>query len=160
LGVELIAGDVHTMEPPGSHIELQGTRFHHTALNLQDLLVDKVRPGDGVMLERIDGKPSEADRSPTYVILHKDQGCPIGLTSESFTEDLYSYMRLSRHHVPPTWPRTIQGLAIDAIETVTGSASAGSASGLGAHGVWLAPRLVGLGRFTYDKSSAKEGDHA
>ncbi|MEV6985258.1 ATP-dependent helicase [Sphaerisporangium sp. NPDC051017] len=160
LGVELIAGDVDTVEPPGSPGDLPGVRYEHTALDLQDLLLDKVRSGDEVMLGRIDGEPADADRSPRYTVTLKDNGCPIGITSESFSRDLYDYMRIFRNHAPSSWPRTISGLAIDTIETVAGSVSAGSLSGLGSHGVWAAPRLFGLGRFTYDEASAKEGDRA
>ena len=41
-------------------------------------------------------------------------------------------------------------MRIEAVETVVGSEASGRLAGLGDYGVWLAPRLVGLSKFTYD----------
>jgi hypothetical protein len=154
LGLELIAGDVHTEQPPGDHIQVSGADpFPDTAMALQNYLIDKVRPGDEIVLERLDDEPIVAYQSPRYRLLHGDLKCPIGLTSESFGRGLYAYMQWSKRHVPNSWPRTITGVRIDGVETVAGSTSAGSMAGLGEHGVWLVPRLVGLSRFTYDKTT-------
>jgi hypothetical protein len=84
------------------------------------------------------------------VVVHKPSAVSSGLTSERFAKELYSHMKWSRNHVPDRWPVTINGIRIDVVETVAGSASAGSMAGLGERGVWLAPRPVGLGRFKYD----------
>lgn len=55
----------------------------------------------------------------------------------------------------------ISEIRLDAVETVSGSSAAGARAGLGDLGVWLAPRLTGLGHFTYDSGTDKaEGDHA
>ncbi|MFC4588728.1 UvrD-helicase domain-containing protein [Sphaerisporangium corydalis] len=159
-GLELIGRDVCSREPAGDHIQLPNVQFHHTALDLQELFVDKVRPGDEVILRRVDGEPSDIEKSPTYVVSLRNHGHPIGLTSDAFAADLYTYMRIRKEHRPTSWPATITGVSIDSVETVTGVVSAGATAGLGGHGVWLAPRLGGLGRFSYDKpAAAEEGDH-
>ncbi|MEU8119921.1 ATP-dependent helicase [Spirillospora sp. NPDC049024] len=150
LGIEMMGGDVDTDRPAGSHLVLPDEVFDRTASDLQDFLVERVSPGAEVVLQRLaDGSPHEL-QAPRYVVVHSDSGVPVGLTSERFAKDLYSHMQWSRNHVPDRWPVTITGIRIDAVETVAGSASAGSLAALGERGVWLAPRLVGLGRFAYD----------
>ncbi|MEV4671610.1 ATP-dependent helicase [Actinomadura sp. NPDC049382] len=150
LGIELVAGDVDGERPAGSHLLLPDDVFDKTAAALQDHLAEHVSPGDAVVLRRLeDGSPYEF-QAPRYVVVHEPSGVAIGLTSEQFAKELYSHMKWSKNHVPDRWPVGITGMRIDAVETVAGSASAGSMAGLGEHGVWLAPRPVGLGRFTYD----------
>lgn len=150
LGIELMGGDVDTDRPAGSHLALPDDVFDKTASQLQEHLAARVFPGDDVVLNRLeDGSPHEF-QAPRYVVTHGPSGVPVGLTSEKFAKELYAHMQWSRNHVPDRWPATITGVRVDAVETVAGSASAGSIAGLGERGVWLAPRLVGLGRFTYD----------
>lgn len=150
LGIEVMGGDVDTDRPAGSHLVLPDEVFDKTASDLQQFLAERVSPGDEAVLKRLeDGSPHEL-QAPRYVVVHGHSGVAVGLTSERFAKELYSHMQWSRKHVPDRWPATITGIRIDAVETVAGSASAGSLAGLGERGVWLAPRLVGLGRFAYD----------
>ena len=150
LGVELMGGDVDTDRPAGSHLVLPDDVFDMTASQLQDHLAENVLPGDDIVLRRLEPASPHEFQAPRYVAVHGPSDVPIGLTSEKFAKDLYVHMKWSKRHVPDRWPATITGVRVDAVETVAGSVSAGSVAGLGERGVWLAPRLVGLGRFAYD----------
>lgn len=151
LGVELLAGDVDTERPAGSHLALPEEVFAATAAEVQDHLAEHVAPGDEVVLRRLEPMSVHERQAPRYVVSHGRNGeTAIGLTSERFAKALYSHV-----HWPgkkeESWPTTISGVRVDAVETVAGSRSAGSMAGLGEHGVWLAPRLVGLSRFAFDR---------
>jgi len=149
-GLELLGGDVHPHHPAGSH-QVDGD-----AVALQDHLRCGTDPGDSVVLERIDEVPEDHDErvGPGYALFHK--GCAIGVVSERFRRDLYRYMQQSNTYQPRNWPRRITGLRIDTVETVAGERGAAVHAGLGELGVWLAPRLIGLGRFHYDSSETEK----
>jgi len=51
------------------------------------------------------------------------------------------------------WPARIDGLRVDCVESVAGDAVAGERAGLGSQGVWLVPRLVGMGRLDWSVNS-------
>jgi hypothetical protein len=158
LGIELMGGDVETDLPPGSHHVLPEGSFDRTATELQAYLTEHVRPGDDVVLRRLEEASPHERQAPRYLLVHGPSEVPIGLTSERFAKNLYSHMQWSKKHVPNRWPATIIGVRIDTIETVAGSRSAGSMAGLGEQGVWGAPRLVGLSRFAYDPYIDDEGN--
>jgi hypothetical protein len=142
-GMEVLGGDVLTEQPAGTR------DFESNPVELQEYLATKVASGAAVTLERVGVDPIGVEYSPPYLVVH--EGRPIGTTSVSFARTLYLHVKVSKNWVPRNWPRTISGLRVDAIETVAGSESAGIAAGLGAHGVWLVPRVVGLGRFIWDR---------
>lgn len=142
-GLEILGGDVHTDQPAGMHC------FDADAVELQEYLATKVLPGDEVVLDRLHPVAIEFGQSPPYLIMHG--GRPIGIVSERFRSHLYRFMGGRPGFEPRTWPRRITGVRIDAVETVAGSRAVGEQARLGPHGVWLAPRLVGLSRFVYEK---------
>jgi hypothetical protein len=150
LGLELRGGDVHTEQPAGMR------DFAGDSLELQDYLATSVRPGDDIALERLHPDAIGLEESPPYLVMHADR--PIGAVSDRFRSDLYHHLKLNRSYEPRNWPQRITGIRIDAIETVAGSEAAGIQVGLGPHGVWLAPRLMGLSRFTYDPRTQREED--
>ncbi|MBB6345249.1 hypothetical protein FHU36_001758 [Nonomuraea muscovyensis] len=150
-GMELIAGDVHADQPAGTR------DFTCEAGELQDYLRTKVLAGSQVLLKRLETDALETDQSPPYLIMHDRR--PVGTASEGFKADLYRHLKTSKSFVPRNWPRSIDEVFVDGLETVAGSESAGIRAGLGPHGVWLVPRLVGLGRFTWDKKE-DAGDEA
>ena len=141
-GLAIEGGDVHTTEPAG----VRG--FQADPFRLQELLRHEVSPGDSVTIERSDHDPGGPGLPPGYGIFHR--GRQIGVLSDGFREDLNRYMKRWPRSVVETWPRTIAGVRIEAVETVVGSEASGRLAGLGDYGVWLAPRLVGLSKFTYD----------
>ncbi|MEV7770896.1 UvrD-helicase domain-containing protein [Kitasatospora sp. NPDC086791] len=134
-GVEVRAGDVESLEPADAPTDAPGAQAY---------LLDRVRPGDAVTFRLRDTLPMGPAQSPRYALLH--EGREIGDASESFRSQLHSVLK-----VGPTWeirwPEEIAGLRIDCLESVAGSPAAGTNAGLGDHGVWIAPRISGIGRF-------------
>ncbi|MGW2216996.1 UvrD-helicase domain-containing protein [Nonomuraea sp. NPDC001684] len=147
-GMEITGRDVHSDHPAGMR------DFTGNPVELQEYLWSKVRPGDEVVLERLAVEAAGRNESPPYLIMH--DGNPIGTVSDHFRSHLYRHLQSSKNFVPRNWPRSISGIRIDSVETVAGSEAAGVQSGLGVHGVWSAPRLVGLSTFTWDKKPQEE----
>ncbi|MFD3554112.1 UvrD-helicase domain-containing protein [Streptomyces goshikiensis] len=134
-GVEVRAGDVCALEPADALNDATGA---------QSYLREQVRPGDAVTFRLRDTLPMGAEQSPRYALLH--EGHEIGDASEVFRSDLYSALKIGTTW-EIQWPEEIFGLRIDCLESVAGSTAAGANAGLGAHGVWIAPRISGIGRF-------------
>ncbi|MGW3816026.1 UvrD-helicase domain-containing protein [Streptomyces sp. NPDC005046] len=137
-GIQALPGDIHHEEPPGSHDE--GT----SAIETQTYLVEHARPGDAVTLRMRHPLPLGPDQSPPYDLIHRDR--TIGEASERFRRDLYAVEMISRSW-DVAWPAEIVGLRVDTLETVAGGTAAGANAGLGGHGVWIAPRITGIGRY-------------
>ncbi|MFI6451925.1 UvrD-helicase domain-containing protein [Streptosporangium amethystogenes] len=148
LGLELTGGDVHSDQPAGAY------GFVGDPTELQQHLATAVLTGDELILERVNGETDDQRRSPLYLIRHGDR--LIGAVSDRFRSAMYRYMQLGRGSSPRSWPALITGARVDAIETVVGSSLSGASSGLGPHGVWLAPRLTGLTWFSYEQKSREE----
>ncbi|MEV6193548.1 UvrD-helicase domain-containing protein [Streptomyces sp. NPDC051920] len=134
-GIVAEAGDVCRDDPPGHETDAVAT---------QTYLVERVRSGQEVVLRRRHGMPLGETQSPPYVLLH--DGREIGEASQAFREDLFRVQKVSRTW-DPWWPDEIRDLWIDTLETVTGSTAAGANSGLGDRGVWIVPRISGIGRY-------------
>ncbi|MFD8428636.1 UvrD-helicase domain-containing protein [Streptomyces coelicoflavus] len=134
-GIVADAVDVDRDHPPG---------LEPDAVATQDHLLRRVRPGQEVVLRRRRDLPTGETQSPPYALLH--EGREIGQASQRFREDLYRVQKVNRSW-DPWWPDEIHDLRIDSLETVTGSTAAGANAGLGERGVWIAPRLTGVGRF-------------
>ncbi|MFD0064882.1 UvrD-helicase domain-containing protein [Streptomyces sp. NPDC056637] len=141
-GIVAGAHDVSPDAPAGGEVDAVAT---------QTYLLEKVRPGDEVVLRRRHDLPLGQWQSPPYVLLHK--GREIGEASERFTQELYQVQKVNRGW-EPWWPDEIRELRVDTLETVSGSAAAGANAGLGDRGVWIAPRITGIGR--YRKSETDE----
>ncbi|MFJ2892688.1 UvrD-helicase domain-containing protein [Streptomyces sp. NPDC087305] len=134
-GIVAAAGDVSRDDPPGEGTEAAATQAY---------LLDRVRPGQEVVLRRRHDLPMGDAQSPPYVLLH--DGREIGEASRRFREGLFQVQKVSRTW-DPWWPDEIHGLRIDTLETVTGSIAAAANAGLGDRGVWIAPRITGIGRY-------------
>ncbi|TDB86944.1 ATP-dependent helicase [Actinomadura sp. KC216] len=135
LGLEVRAEDVNREEPPGT------VGFEEDPQKIQNYLATSVRDGDLVALVRLPAVSSEDFIA--YAVVHEGQR--IGVTSESFAKALRTLLpgrdrRLSSG---------IKDLRVDTVETVIGREAAGINAGLGWSGVWLRPRIVGLGRFDW-----------
>ena len=96
------------------------------------------------MLRRLHDLPLGEWQSPPYVLLH--DGREIGEVSERFRLDLFQVQKVNRTW-DPWWPDEIHGLRVDTLETLAGSTAAGANAGLGDRGVWIAPRITGIGRY-------------
>ncbi|WP_030612563.1 UvrD-helicase domain-containing protein [Streptomyces sclerotialus] len=134
-GVEVRAGDVNALEPADALSDAPGA---------QSYLMERVRPGDAVTFRLRDALPMGPEQSPRYALLH--EGREIGDASEAFRSELYSLLKVGTDW-DIQWPEEISGLRIDCLESVAGSTAAGANAGLGDHGVWIAPRISGIGRF-------------
>ncbi|MFE7646843.1 UvrD-helicase domain-containing protein [Streptomyces phaeoluteigriseus] len=137
-GIQAVPGDVHREEPPGPGDA--GT----AAVDTQTYLLEHARPGESVVLRMRHPLPMGPDQSPPYDVIHRDR--IVGETSERFRRDLYTVEKISRSW-DVTWPAEIVGLRVETLETVAGSTAAGANAGLGANGVWIAPRITGIGKY-------------
>ncbi|MEU5954050.1 UvrD-helicase domain-containing protein [Streptomyces sp. NPDC047525] len=147
-GIEATGGDVCREHPPGTD------GFDLDPRAVQEHLTGSVHTGDPLVLRRLHDLRSDADQSPPYAVYH--EGMPVGLVSKKFRMDLYSSLKVSRNW-EVRWPSAITGFRVDTVEAVAGSVASGVRAGLGEHGVWLLPRMTGLGRYT-SGGHAQEGN--
>ncbi|MBO7936516.1 ATP-dependent helicase [Streptomyces sp. S9] len=145
-GIVAEAGDVCRDEPPGHEGD---------AGAVQTYLLERVLPGDAVVLRKRHDVPMGEAQSPPYALLH--EGREIGEASRRFREDLFRVQKVSSTW-EPMWPDEIHGPRIDTLESVTGSVAAGANAGLGDRGVWIVPRITGIGR--YRRANDDEGQDA
>jgi superfamily I DNA/RNA helicase len=146
-GIQAMPGDIFREEPPGAH----GADM--SAVETQAYLLKHARPGEAVTLRMRHPLTAGPNQSPPYDLVHRDR--VIGEASERFRRDLYAVETISRSW-DVTWPAEITGLRVDTLETVAGSTAAGANAGLGAHGVWVAPRIIGIGRYRRGTRAGKE----
>jgi hypothetical protein len=136
-GMEVTGDDVEAEDPAGT------TGFVARPHELQALLGSAVHPGSRVVLTRIGALGIHG--VPRYAVEH--DGVWIGVTSASFAKALRVEVGSGAH----TWPDRVEDVWIDCVESVTGSQAAGRNHNMGEFGVWLRPRIVGLGRFVWPK---------
>ncbi|WP_188272447.1 UvrD-helicase domain-containing protein [Streptomyces sp. CBMA152] len=135
-GMEITGDDVHAEDPAGA------VGFAESPRTVQGYLASAVAPAAAVTLTRMDAPYGTGH--PGYVVEH--EGVAVGVTSESFARALRS--EVGGNH---EWPERIEDLRVDCVETVVGSEAASLNNELGPFGVWLRPRLVGMGRFVWPK---------
>lgn len=135
-GFEVRGNDMRRLAP------VSGRHPDRTASDLQDYLWSQVSPGDEVYLE-LQGVNDEGIMQ--YGLVHDD--VTIGLSADGFAEQLSA--RISPHSEPKRWPKQIEGLRVEAIDTVAGTAASSEQAGLGTSGLWIRPRVVGLGRLVW-----------
>ncbi|MFF4699854.1 UvrD-helicase domain-containing protein [Streptomyces chattanoogensis] len=145
-GIVAEPGDVSRDDPPGQETDAVATQVY---------LLEQVRPGQGVLLRRRHDLPMGEAESPPYALVHA--GREIGEASRRFREELFQVQKVNRTW-DPWWPDEVHGLRIDTLETVTGSTAAGANAGLGERGVWIVPRITGIGR--YRRADNYEEQHA
>lgn len=134
-GIVAEPGDVNRDIPPGRETDAVATQAY---------LLEQVRPGHEVLMRKLHNLPSGESESPPYTLVH--EGREIGEASQRFRQELFRVQKVNRTW-DPWWPDEIHGLRIDTLETVTGSTAAGANAGLGERGVWIAPRITGIGRY-------------
>ncbi|TWG03350.1 UvrD-like helicase family protein [Streptomyces brevispora] len=150
-GIELIGSDVSHEQPPGTE------GFQQNAAELWRHLLTDVAIGTEAELVLLHGIPVGSDQSPPYAVVVG--GRQVAVVSERFRTDLHRLLRRTSYSDVDRWPPLITGLRVDCVESVAGSPAATEAAGLGTHGVWVAPRLCGLGRFHWyaDDAEGNEG---
>lgn len=135
LGVEVRPDDVNAAEPAGV------TGFVEDPLEIQRYLAAAVRNGDTVSLVRAD--QADPDDLPRYIVVHDDRR--IGVTTDAFATAMQTLLPGRNRRLP----LAIVDLRIDEVGSVIGREVAGINTGLGWSGVWLRPRIMGLGRFIW-----------
>lgn len=121
----------------------------------QRYLRECVGVDDEVELRRLHDLPASPTETPPYGLFH--DGRPIGEASARFRGDLWRLLKINRGFEVRRWPERIKGLRVDVLETVAGSAAVSERSGLGDRGVWIAPRLCGLGKFVWSDTTEEGG---
>ncbi|MFF7162664.1 UvrD-helicase domain-containing protein [Streptomyces sp. NPDC008086] len=144
-GIVAEPGDVNRDDPPGQEAETIATQAY---------LLEQVRPGHEVLLRRRHDLPMGEAESPPYALVH--EGREIGEVSQRFRQELFQVQKVNRTW-DPWWPDEIHGLRIDTLETMTGSTAAGANAGLGERGVWIAPRITGIGRYRRADNHEEQG---
>ncbi|MFD6920064.1 UvrD-helicase domain-containing protein [Streptomyces sp. NPDC059944] len=145
-GVVAETGDACRDNPPGHDTDGVAT---------QTYLLNHVGPGQEVMWRKRHDLPMGEQQSPPYVLIH--DGREIGEASELFREELFQVQKVNRAW-DPWWPDEIHGMRVDTLETVTGSPAAGANAGLGDRGVWITPRLTGIGRYRKTDDNGENGE--
>jgi hypothetical protein len=145
--MEVAGPDINREVPPGAEEPTADP------VETQRYLTECVQPGDEVELRRLHDLPMSTSETPQYGLFHNDR--PIGSTSERFRQDLWQLLKVSRDWKVEQWPLRITELRVDALETVAGSPAVAKRSGLNDRGVWLVPRLSGLGRFKWQSGSSE-----
>ncbi|WP_436791629.1 UvrD-helicase domain-containing protein [Yinghuangia sp. YIM S10712] len=150
-GIELDDRDVCHEIPPGSG---ESVAAHE---GTQQYLRINVHIGDAVELHRLHDLPATDTETPPYGIFHA--GRSIGVASEQFRRSLWHVLKLNRTYNVQRWPCRITDVRIDTLETVAGPRNLTERLGLGDRGVWLAPRLSGLGRFDWTHATSLPEGH-
>ncbi|MER5770245.1 UvrD-helicase domain-containing protein [Streptomyces sp. NPDC001985] len=146
LGIEADGRDVSREHPPGT----DGPPADPLAI--QDHLLTSVSAGDDLTLRLQHELPLGPDESPPYTVLHGNR--PVGVVSESFRRALHTSLKINRNW-EIRWPVEITGFRVDTLESVAGSTASSARAGLGDHGVWVVPRMSGLGRHVWGGSQSK-----
>jgi hypothetical protein len=138
-GIEVRTDDADERQPPGTivHVEDPGA--------VQRRLSHEIRPRDPVDLRLLfvrAGDPAE----PVYGI-HHEAGF-LGITAPALGAALARRLRGEK------FPATIRDVVVEGVETVAGLPEESRAADLGPSGLWLRPRLVGLGEFTWGENEA------
>ncbi|WP_033355261.1 UvrD-helicase domain-containing protein [Kitasatospora aureofaciens] len=149
-GMELLGDDVCHEQPPGVE------DIDEDAAELLKHLRTSVTPGAAAELVLLHGIPVAADQSPPYAVVVG--GRRTAVVSERFRTDLHRMLRRNARAEIENWPPLITGLRVDCVESVAGSNAVTERAGLGPNGVWLAPRLCGLGRFQWYNNQTSEAD--
>jgi AAA domain/UvrD-like helicase C-terminal domain len=142
---EVTGRDTHALHPAGSWLLSADVR------DIQEYLDTEVEPGDPVTLKLLDQRLGEAQVGH-YAIWHGTR--PVGLTSDEFGQLLG---RVLSGRYPVGWPRQIDGLRVELVDTVAGDGLSGRAHGLGSCGLWLRMRVFGLGALRFGNGNSLKG---
>lgn len=135
-GVEILEFDVAKLRPASSD--------DSDAAATQRYLRTEVKEGDSVEFRKLHDLPMSGDETPEYGLFH--EGVRVGDASREFRRDL---RRLLGGQGRTIWPISVEGLQVDAVQSVVGAVGVGRQSGLEDSDVWLAPRVGGLGRIVW-----------
>ncbi len=141
-GIELVDHDVDDETPPGTG------QLRADAAAIQQRLHDGISSNADVTLRLLHELSLADEESPPYGIYLGEQ--PIGEVSATFRRALFTVLEAWRGYHISRWPLGVSGFGVDGVETVVGTEAATTRAGLGSSGVWLVPRLSGMGRFDWN----------
>lgn len=133
-GIELRPDDIDHRQPAGTSVHLEDP------VVIQHRLSHEVGPRDAVDLRLLlvrSGEPAE----PVYGVFHHSGF--LGITGPSLGA------ALARRIFGERFPVAIRQVALDGVESVVGLPEEARAADLGSAGLWLRPRLVGLGELIW-----------
>ena len=137
---EVLGDDAHALDPAG------GFALACPVKESQEYIARCVNVHDPLVLSRLDGISKDGAPRVHYAILHDNR--PVGITSERFGADMFRTLKLSRNW-KVYWPKRIDRVRVESVDTVAGSGLRSEKAGLGKCGFWLRVRAAGLGRFRY-----------
>lgn len=108
------------------------------ATAIQQYIEHEVRPLDPLHLRRTVVEMRDGRRM-YYVIEH--DGHEVGVVDLGWILRAILHPRYDRN-----WPKDIDGLFVESVDTVAGTSAAGTRAGLSSSGLWLRVRPYGLGR--------------
>jgi hypothetical protein len=135
--LEVRGDDTHKEDPAGA-FQVKG----YNPKQIQEYISGNVKPADPVTLNRLATIEADGEELVFYTIHHQDE--LVGITSEFFGATLYRILkRNSGWQV--RWPKAIEQLRVEAIDSVAGTGAASERAALGSCGLWLRVRVRGLG---------------
>ena len=141
-GIEVRGSDIRDDVPPGFFEGSSGESAQGTQLYIRR----SVRVGNPVSL-RLDDTPGPSGGYLRFRLFHGET--VVGETSETFAEALKRVGRLPERRGRPILPLGIEGLRVEAVDTVAGTRAAASRAGLEGLGIWNRVRVFGLGEVVY-----------
>lgn len=150
-GIEIVDIDVDRTRPPGDGVAGEDPRA------VQRYLRASVHVGDQIEVVLMNRLPMAEDESPPYGVYH--QGRLIGEASQSLRQMVWKLLKQRRNWTVERFPEAVRGVMVDGLESVAGDPVITERAGLGDSGMWVVPRLVGLGRFRWgEKEEEDDGD--
>lgn len=138
-GWQLIEIEVRGEDSDGGYPLVAEALDGAPADQVMDYILSGVRVGDPVSLELI-AAPDPGAWVRRYRILHG--GRCVGVTSEGFGRDLFYILKLHPRWQVRRWPGAIDGLTVEALDSVATNGVPGQGLGLG---VWTRVRASGFG---------------
>jgi len=133
------------MEVQGGHSWKQDPAgafaFSGNASEIQEYIEREIKPFDPLILRRILVNTLDGKRI-YYTIEHN--GRKVGVADIGWI-----IMGLSHPKYERNWPSSIENILVESVDTVAGTATAGTRAGLGSSGIWLRVRPYGLGRLRW-----------
>ena len=146
-GIEVRGGDIRADVPPGFVEGSSGESSQGTQLYIRS----SVRAGDSVFLRLDDSQGSLGNRLRFHLYHEKNV---VGETSEAFAQALKRVGRLPKRRGKSILPLRIDGLRVEAVDTVAGTQAAAERAGLEGLGIWNRVRVFGLGELIYPSVSS------
>ena len=146
-GIEVRGSDIRADVPPGFVEGSSGESSQGTQLYIRS----SVRAGDPVFL-RLDDSQGSLGSHLRFHLYHEKN--VVGETSEAFAQALKRVGRLPKRRGKSILPLRIDGLRVEAVDTVAGTQAAAERARLEGLGIWNRVRVFGLGEVIYPSAGS------